>query len=147
MSLLIIDNQTTDAITGLFEKSQTTTLYSEGEEIPDTGFNGTVTISYIGGTGNDVTLNLVAAGLTGDHNGDGVVDAADYVTWRKTSPGNAQGYNDWQQNFGASSPGSGSFSNVPEPASCTAILFGFISIQLSRVTRRRRLSPVYVRVR
>ena len=63
-TLTLIDNRTTDAITGFFEKGTTKNLYEEGEIIPLAGFDGTVTISYVGGTGNDVTLNLVA--LLGD---------------------------------------------------------------------------------
>jgi hypothetical protein len=141
-SLLLVDNQTTDAITGLFEKALTTTLYSEGEQIPDTGFNGTVTISYVGGTGNDVTLNLAAAGLPGDHNSDGLVDAADYVAWRKTGTGASQGYDDWRQNFGATAPGEGGFSNVPEPASWLVILIGLVSLRVGRLSNRRKYSPV-----
>jgi formylglycine-generating enzyme required for sulfatase activity len=56
--------------------------------------------------------------LAGDFNGDGNVDAADYVTWRKTA-GTQDQYNAWRANFGMSSPGAGSAShlaNVPEPA-------------------------------
>jgi hypothetical protein len=147
MSLLLIDNQTTDEIMGLFEKALTTSLYSEGEQIPDTGFSGTVAISYVGGTGNDVILNLVAAGLPGDHNGDGLVDAADYVVWRKTAGGGPQGYDDWRQNFGVTAQGNGGFSNVPEPASWLPVLIGLISLRVGRSTNRRKNSPVYVGVR
>src|SRR4029079_10902366 len=32
---------------------------------------------------NDVELQVEITGLPGDFNGDGVVDAADYVVWRK----------------------------------------------------------------
>jgi hypothetical protein len=61
------------------------------------------------------------AGVTGDYNNNGVVDAADYVAWRNSpndfggSPG---GYNTWRTSFGNHS-GSGSglnSANVPEPA-------------------------------
>jgi hypothetical protein len=40
-----------------------------------------------------------SGGLTGDYNGDGKVDAADYVVWRKTNINGQQGYNDWRANF------------------------------------------------
>ena len=45
-----------------------------------------------------------AAGLTGDYNHDGKVNAADYVVWRDTgiNPA-AQGYTDWRANFGKTS--------------------------------------------
>jgi hypothetical protein len=56
--------------------------------------------------------------LLGDHNGNGTVDAADYVLWRENNIDGAQGYADWRANFGRSlgSGGSGSAANVPEPA-------------------------------
>jgi hypothetical protein len=60
---------------------------------------------------------LVSAG-DGDHNGDGVVDAADYVAWRKipTAFGNDPGgYDTWKQTFGQPSPGAGGGGAVPEP--------------------------------
>jgi hypothetical protein len=38
--------------------------------------------------------------LSGDYNNDSVVDAADYVVWRKTNVGGQQGYSDWRTNFG-----------------------------------------------
>jgi len=54
--------------------------------------------------------------LSGDYNGDGTVDAADYVVWRRTD-GSQAGYNLWRANFGSSSPGGGSIASaVPEPA-------------------------------
>jgi autotransporter-associated beta strand protein len=66
----------------------------------------------------DVTT--AAAGLPGDYNNDGKVDAADYVMWRKNPAGfggNPAGYNTWRANFGKP-PGAGSGlggSAVPEP--------------------------------
>jgi hypothetical protein len=43
--------------------------------------------------------------LEGDYNGDGGVDAADYVWWRKNDGGNPAGYNTWRANFGATGGG------------------------------------------
>ncbi len=69
-----------------------------------------------------------AAGLTGDYNHDGKVDARDYVVWRDTGINGAQGYTDWRANFGASA-GAGSGSSlatpaaVPEPASILLLTF------------------------
>jgi hypothetical protein len=40
-------------------------------------------------------------GLVGDYNGNGSVDAADYVVWRKTGINGLQGYNDWRTFFGS----------------------------------------------
>jgi hypothetical protein len=53
----------------------------------------------------------------GDFNGDGAVNAADYVVWRKTD-GSQAGYDEWRTNFGRTS-GSGSAlgsAAVPEPS-------------------------------
>jgi len=58
--------------------------------------------------------------LPGDYNGDSVVDAADYLSWRK-GMGTRFTYDDyavWVENFGRSLAGSGGGSpSVPEPAS------------------------------
>lgn len=140
MSLLLIDNRTADAVTGLFENAATNQLYGEGEQILGTGFNGTVTISYVAGTGNDVMLSLIAAALAGDHNADGIVDAADFVLWRKTNANGMQGYFDWVHNFGKTagdSGGAGSNSNVPEPAGFAMILFA-LTLGAATPFRRKR---------
>jgi hypothetical protein len=68
----------------------------------------------------------------GDHNGDGVVDAADYVHWRKLNVDGAQGYNDFVENFGESTPGGGGSGQVPEPVSallCCAALCGILAMR------------------
>jgi hypothetical protein len=62
----------------------------------------------------------------GDHNGDGKVDAADYVAWRKNPAGfggDPGGYDTWRANFGAISGGGNAFS-VPEPCSAVLMLLG-----------------------
>jgi hypothetical protein len=63
---------------------------------------------------------LAPVGLTGDHNEDGIVDAADYVAWRKLNIDGPGGYDDWFENFGESSSGSGGAGGVPEPC-CTML--------------------------
>jgi T5SS/PEP-CTERM-associated repeat protein len=45
-----------------------------------------------------VVLTVLSA-LPGDYNGDGTVDAADYIVWRKND-GTQQGYDTWHANFG-----------------------------------------------
>lgn len=77
-------------------------------------------------------LSVVGAGLAGDYNNNGVVDAADYVLWRENPSGyggSPAGYNTWRANFGQTA-GSGAGSSldasstaVPEPAGSVSLLF------------------------
>jgi hypothetical protein len=63
--------------------------------------------------GRDVSI------VSGDHNGDGSVDAADYAAWRKDPNGfggDPAGYNVWRQSFGAGGAGGGGTAAVPEPS-------------------------------
>jgi len=75
--------------------------------------------------------------INSDYNGDGVVDAADYVVWRKND-GTLASYNRWRANFGQSVSGSGgaldpsSDTAVPEPLSWGPLLLGML------VTSRHR---------
>jgi hypothetical protein len=87
-----------------------------------------------------------SAGITGDYNGNGVVDAADYVVWRNagptatlpndSSPGTVDvtDYNNWRANFGKP-PGSGSGSAVPEP---TALLLAGLGLLFASARRQKR---------
>lgn len=96
-----------------------------------------------------VQSNLIAGA---DYNHNGLVDAADYVLWRKTlgttvTPGSgADGsgngiidqadYNLWRAHFGLTS-GAGSGSGlsggaVPEPASCLLLVAGLLAIAARR---------------
>jgi hypothetical protein len=67
---------------------------------------------------SNLLVTYVEAFAPGDFNGDDMVDAADYVIWRKTD--NAQiRYSEWRHNYGRSQDGaaaSGEGSKVPEPA-------------------------------
>ena len=66
-------------------------------------------------------------GPDGDYNADGIVDAADYVMWRKdpASFGGQAGYDLWVMNFGNTAGGSGVGSAaVPEPASALLVVVG-----------------------
>ncbi len=75
----------------------------------------------VGTTWADVT-----PGVPGDYNGNGKVDAADYVLWRNGGPlanevdvrgiTNAADYTEWRARFGnPGGPGAGASAAVPEP--------------------------------
>jgi hypothetical protein len=81
-------------------------------------------VQQLGNVSTNQVLSLVENVMPGDYNGDGNVDAADYVVWRKNGINGQQGDNVWRANFGAMSPpGSGNGSGadmgagatVPEP--------------------------------
>ena len=92
---------------------------------------------------------VVPTPLIGDFNEDGIVDAADYVVWRKASPTDtlpnddtpgavdASDFDDWRANFGKSEPASSAALGaepVPEPA---GVLLLFIAILAGSMVRNR----------
>lgn len=102
---------------------------------------------YFAGSG---IISVPGAGLPGDFNSDGKVDAGDYATWRKNDVPNATLPNDngvgnqaarftlWRSTFGNGGPGSGSGLNgngagVPEPSS-----FALLMLSLAALASRRR---------
>lgn len=87
-----------------------------------------------------IDLQVTATSLPGDFNGDGDVDAADYVLWRK-NPGSflPATYNTWRANFGNSS-GSGTGlgeAPVPEPAAGILVI---LAAMAGCIGRRQRQS-------
>jgi len=83
------------------------------------------------------------SGPPGDFNHDGIVDAADYVLWRKNNIDGESGYNTWRANFGATAAGAAAVarsttSAIPEPASLGLIVIAAWGLTLPR--RRRPLS-------
>ncbi len=95
-----------------------------------------------------VVYDVIATGVPGDYNGNGVVDAADYTVWRNKlgtasslpnegtgiSPGvvDAADYTFWKSRFGATSgTGAGGSAlagaNVPEPVTYWLFVFGAVS--------------------
>ncbi len=73
----------------------------------------------------------------GDYNGDAVVDAADYVVWRKVD-GTQSGYDLWRANFGrtaASSAAATMYTAVPESATGVVLLVLTMAIWLLKPQR------------
>jgi fibronectin-binding autotransporter adhesin len=103
---------------------------------------------YFSGSG---VITLTPAGLPGDFNNDGKVDAGDYVTWRKNEVANAALPNDggagdqatrftlWRTNFGnpagAGAGGGLGIHTVPEPGTLLLAVTGAL---LAWAGRRRR---------
>ena len=98
-------------------------------------------VQFIGSAGglgylNDMQIEAITTELTGDYNGNGTVDAADYVLWRDNPAahgGDPAGYNTWRENFGKTlvgGPGGG--SAIPEPMSLLLVVvaaIGFGSVR------------------
>jgi hypothetical protein len=106
----------------------------------------------------DTTNGIIrlSAGLVGDYNDNGVVDAADYVVWRDSlglsgpnlaadGDGDTQVDNDdyllWRSNFGKSSPAASGFvlnsqSSVPEPGVAALLCIGVAGSLCVRYGRR-----------
>jgi hypothetical protein len=115
----------------------------------------------VGGAHNLVfsygALSSASVNPTGDYNNDGIVNAADYVVWRKSGPNatlpndstpgtvSAADYTVWRANFGQTAgpsgpstlitgfvryvtSGLGSGSAVPEPASIFLAGLGFVFV-------------------
>jgi hypothetical protein len=101
---------------------------------------GTYTSTTGGDRANPGFFYLV---LPGDYNGDTIVDAADYVTWRNNGD-MPEAYATWRANFGRYLTGQRAAANgVPEPASA-AIMLALITSLLSR---RYREPPVQTLLR
>jgi hypothetical protein len=108
------------------------------------------TVDY--GTLTNSQITLMTAGLPGDFNDDGKVDAADYVVWRKNVTANAALPNDnglatqadrfnlWRSNFGnpmgSGSSGLNAHGAVPEPATMLLLLLAIAGLPAACVRRR-----------
>ena len=123
---------------------------------------------YFGVLYNQFDVTLVAAGVLGDYNRNGAVDAADYVVWRNTFSGPnvpasslaADGDGDgdvdandqavWRSHFGQTA-GSGAFlaaasasDTIPEPSAILLLALG-VSVCVLTTRRKRMLGNEYVR--
>jgi T5SS/PEP-CTERM-associated repeat protein len=105
------------------------------------------------------TTGVIRVRLTGDYDDSGVVDASDYILWRKTlgstinlaADGNGNGvvdqgdYDVWRAHFAGTGAGTASdltsalTTAVPEPGS---ELLLFSSAALAMWNRRKRVAPV-----
>ncbi len=95
---------------------------------------------------NSVTLTVAAPGLPGDFNGNGVVDAADYVVWRKglDTTYTLADYDVWRAHFGESTGNNAGFifrsgPSVPEPGT---LLLGLILAGHVWGCRKKRRDPL-----
>ena len=97
----------------------------------------------------DLDAGILPQPVAGDYNGNGRVDAADYILWRNggplqnevDNPGtvNAADYTEWRARFG-NPPGSGAgFGSdaVPEPAALALFAICIAACQVVRQPRRR----------
>jgi hypothetical protein len=75
--------------------------------------------------------------VPGDFDGNGTVNAGDYVVLRKGlgTTYNESAYDDWLANFGRSLPGSGGGNaSVPEPANAWLLLAALMMMVPARQT-------------
>jgi hypothetical protein len=87
------------------------------------------------------TTGMISVGQPGNYNDDGIVDAADYVAWRKTD-GSPAGYDIWRTQFGELD-GSGALSGatVPEPTGAAILIFAAAIAARLRCGTRLRAIP------
>jgi autotransporter-associated beta strand protein len=86
--------------------------------LPSLGSELTWKVNY-GATA--LVLSVVPAVQPGDFNGDGVIDAADFVAWQKLD-GSQGGYAAWSSHFGQTSGGGAASNSAPEPSAWPMIL-------------------------
>jgi hypothetical protein len=117
----------TQTVKAFYSRDATEINNVDGDPLPE-GWNPSLDITY-----------TISSEPSGDYNGNGFVDAADYILWRKTlnsaaSPAGsgADGnknelidsgdYTYWRLRFGNPASGFASGSSVPEPASSVFML-------------------------
>jgi hypothetical protein len=114
----------------------------------DPNGSGNLAFSYRLADGREgvALARVISEPLPGDYDGNGVVDASDYVVWRKTlgttgtglaADGNGNGeidtgdYDLWRAHFGESTEAEG----IPEPATLTMLGLGVLAV-LGCIRRR-----------
>jgi hypothetical protein len=151
-----------EALRNSWNTDYTSTVNADGSvTLPGTAFYGDYSV-IIGGKSYPLSLvqgtsNYSLTVPTGDYNGDGIVDAADYAIWRETlgsttdlrADGDGDGvidsgdYDTWAAKFGtvySSGAGASSSVTVPEPTSIVLLLVGVGMMLLCHTTCATRNS-------
>ncbi len=130
--------------------------------VDDSG-NQTYTQGYYYQGYGDLYLNILrgASGIPGDYNFDGVVDAADYIVWRKSFNQSGTGlaadgnfnnkidsgdYDVWRAHFGQTNSNGAALeakSIVPEPATILLVFPGVLAILHWRCACRRHFDDIW----
>jgi hypothetical protein len=103
---------------------QTTVFFRLSVASGTSANNGTIGGGGTSRLDNVTIMGTLIPGLGGDFNADGIVDAADYVMWRKTNSGDVSAYVTWVTHFGETSSGVGGSTSVPEPAFSLGLAVG-----------------------
>ena len=105
-------------------------ISADGSTIVGSGIRNGNTEAFV------AVIPIEPSGPPGDYNEDGVVDAADYVVWRKNNIDGESGYNTWRANFGATAAGAAAVAHsptsVPEPATGALALLAVSGLLLDR---------------
>jgi hypothetical protein len=147
LDLAEILDYTDDIYGGLDDPSDMVAYDRGGFLLVDSNHNQLKLVHDMNGDGDALDLGEVvlfadgidlSAGLLGDYNRDGSVDAADYVVWRHVD-GTVAGYDLWREHFGNSAGigagiGASVTSTIPEPS--TALLTILAAAGLIRWRRR-----------
>jgi hypothetical protein len=98
---------------------------------------------------DNIQVGRTVAGVPGDYNANGTVDAADYVLWRDggplvnevADPGTVSpaDYVEWRARFGnTAGSGAGAVAPVPEPAGLVVLMIGMAGCWVAKRTRAAR---------
>jgi hypothetical protein len=95
---------------------------------------------FVSGMGRGFSVDGFSVRPSSDYNNNGIVDAADYLLWRKSN-GAPFEYTAWRRNFGTgmSLTGSGTaYSTVPEPSTVFFLMSLAVGAFAALPTRRRK---------